>query len=69
VLPLDSGEWAWTAWTTEHRRTGVEATEMAAQQAGGLALDHIVAEAVAAAFSRRELPDSETVTALPNPQA
>jgi hypothetical protein len=42
---------------------------MAAQQAGGLALDHIVAEAVAAAFSRRELPDSETVTALPNPQA
>jgi hypothetical protein len=69
VLPLESGEWAWTAWTAGHRLTGVEASEMAAQQAGGLALDRLISEAAAAALSRRELPKSEERTMLPHPRA
>jgi hypothetical protein len=68
VSPLESGEWAWTAWTAGHRLTGVEASEMTARQAGALALDRLVSEAAAAAFSRRELPNSEKVTTLPEPQ-
>ncbi len=73
VSPLESGEWAWTAWLVGQgvsvRLTGTEPSEISAQQVGGLALDRLISEAAAAAVSRRELPRSEELTMVPDPQA
>ena len=73
VSPLESGEWAWTAWIAGHlvlsRRTGIEASEAAAQQAGTRALEHLVSEAAASARSRRELPQPEKPAKQPEARA
>jgi len=69
VSPIESGDWAWAAWIVGDRLTGVEGSEMAAQQAGGLALDRLVSRAAAAAPSRREIPRPGQLAELPSPQA
>jgi hypothetical protein len=51
------------------RRTGIEASEAAAQQAGSRALERLVSEATASARSRREIPQPEKPAKLPDPQA
>ena len=73
VSPLESGEWAWTAWVAtqpvSYRLTGIEASEIAAQEAGRRALDRLAAEATAAASSRRAVPIPQKLATLPNPHA
>jgi hypothetical protein len=56
VWPLETGDWAWTAWTAANdRRSGIEPTEAEAESAAQRELEGLVSDAMAAALSRREL--------------
>ncbi len=58
VWPLDSGEWAWSAWIAAGLglpRFGVEPTEAGAQETAQRELERMVSESTAASQSRREL--------------
>jgi hypothetical protein len=55
VWPLDNGDWAWTVWVAGNGRSGLEATELEAQNATQRELELMVSEASAAAHQRREL--------------
>jgi hypothetical protein len=61
VWPLESGEWAWSAWIAANGTltlTGVESTEDEAESAAQRGLEGMASDAMAAAQSRRELPGS-----------
>jgi hypothetical protein len=55
VWELQSGGWAWAAWSDLRSGSGVEPTELEAQTAAQRELERIVAEDAAADQHRREL--------------
>jgi hypothetical protein len=58
VWPLESGEWAWSAWVASNgglHRSGTQATEFEANAAAQRELEVMVSDARAAAQPRREL--------------
>lgn len=69
VRPLDSGDWAWTAWIGADGRSGVEPTEAEAESAAQRELESMASDAVAGAQSRRELPVSDDRDVRWDPQA
>lgn len=61
VWPLESGEWAWSAWIAANGTltlTGIEPTELEAESAAQRGLEGMASDATASAQSRRELPVS-----------
>jgi hypothetical protein len=69
VRPLDSGDWAWTAWIGADGRSGVEPTEAEAESAAQRELESMASDAAAGAQSRRELPVRDDRDVRWDPQA
>jgi hypothetical protein len=57
---MDSGDWAWTAWSRYRSGSGIEPTQAEAETAAQQELERIVAEDPAADQHRRELPAADT---------
>ncbi|MBV8220163.1 MAG: hypothetical protein JO325_16980 [Solirubrobacterales bacterium] len=56
VWPIQTGDWAWRAWDQLQSRSGVETSELVAEEAPG----QIVAERDGADPEKRELPGGDT---------
>jgi hypothetical protein len=72
VWPLESGEWAWSAWIAANGTltlTGIEPTDAEAESAAQRGLEGMASDAMAAAQSRRELPVSNRGEQRWDPQA
>jgi hypothetical protein len=69
VLPLETGDWTWTAWTVADRRSGVEPTAAGAESAAQRALEGLVSDAMSAALARREFTASNDAGKRWDPQS
>ncbi len=69
VWELESGDWAWTAWSHDRSGFGIEPTEAEAETAAQHELDRFVAEDPAADQYRRELPATDPVPKDWDPQS